>query len=65
MSIQQHLTELFARHSSLDAMLAEALQHPATTDDEITALKRQKLRVKDRIFALEQQLREQQSTQQS
>jgi hypothetical protein len=61
MSIQNQLADLIATHGSLEASLAEALKHPASTDDEITALKRQKLRIKDRISALEQQLREAQS----
>ena len=62
MSIQQHLAELVTKHRSLEASLAEALQHPATTDDEITALKRQKLRIKDQMSAFEQQLRNEQSS---
>lgn len=62
MSIQQHLAELCARHNLLEESLAETLQHPASSYDEITALKRQKLRIKDQISALEEQLRNKQPT---
>ena len=58
MSIAQQLAELVTRHRSLEASLSEALQHPASTDDEITALKRLKLRTKERMSDLEQQLRD-------
>jgi len=62
MSSAQQLAELVTRNRSLEASLAEALQHPASTDDEITALKRLKLHTKDRMSALEQQLRDKEST---
>ena len=53
MSIQAHLVELQAKHKALEAELAEAMNHPASTDLEIAELKRKKLRLKDRISSLQ------------
>lgn len=47
------LADLLAQHRALENELAEALVHPASTDSEIAAIKRQKLKVKDAIRALE------------
>lgn len=47
------LTELMAQHRVLETDLAEALDHPATTDTEIAAIKRKKLKVKDEIARLQ------------
>ena len=58
MGIEETLNDLKSRHQELESALALALTHPATGDDEITALKRQKLRLKDQIAALEQDLRD-------
>jgi hypothetical protein len=58
MGIEQTLHDLKSRHQELESALADALAHPATGDDEITALKRQKLRLKDQIAALELDLRD-------
>ena len=46
------LAELLAQHRALEAELAEAMAHPASTDAEIAAIKRQKLKVKDKISRL-------------
>jgi hypothetical protein len=43
------LAELMAQHHALEMELAEAIAHPATTDNEIAAIKRKKLRLKDEI----------------
>jgi hypothetical protein len=40
---------------ALEAELAEAMNHPASTDAEIAELKRKKLRIKDQISRLEHQ----------
>jgi hypothetical protein len=45
------LADLMAQHRALEHDLAEALVHPASTDSEIAAIKRQKLKVKDAIRA--------------
>jgi hypothetical protein len=55
MSLQAHLGELHAKHQALESELAEALNHPASTDAEIAELKRKKLRLKDEITRLEHQ----------
>jgi hypothetical protein len=55
MSLQAHLDELLAKHQTLEAELADAINHPASTDAEIAELKRKKLRIKDEITRLEHQ----------
>ena len=55
MSLQAHLGELYAKHRALEAELADAMNHPASTDAEIAELKRKKLRLKDEISRLEHQ----------
>jgi hypothetical protein len=47
------LADLLARHRALELELSEALVHPASTDMEIAVIKRQKLKVKDAIRALQ------------
>lgn len=55
MSVQAHLGELQAKHQALEAELADAINHPASSDAEIAELKRKKLRLKDEISRLEHQ----------
>ena len=55
MSLQAHLGELHAKHRALEAELADAMNHPASSDAEIAALKRKKLKLKDEITRLEHQ----------
>ena len=55
MSLQAHLGELHAKHRALEAELADAMNHPASTDAEIAELKRKKLKIKDEISRLEHQ----------
>ena len=55
MSLQAHLGELLAKHQALEADLADAIAHPASTDAEIAELKRKKLKIKDEISRLEGQ----------
>ncbi len=55
MSLQAHLSELASKHKALEAELAEALAHPAASDEEIAELKRRKLRLKDEMNRLEHQ----------
>ena len=43
------LSDLIAQHNALEAELAEALAHPASSDAEIAAIKRKKLKLKDEI----------------
>ncbi|MFO1133064.1 MAG: DUF465 domain-containing protein [Hyphomicrobiales bacterium] len=55
MSLQAHLGELQAKHKALEAELADAINHPASSDAEIAELKRKKLKLKDEISRLEHQ----------
>ena len=55
MSLQAHLGELHAKHKALEAELADAINHPASSDAEIAELKRKKLKLKDEITRLEHQ----------
>lgn len=55
MSLQAHLGELHAKHRALEAELADAMNHPASSDAEIAELKRKKLKIKDEISRLEHQ----------
>jgi hypothetical protein len=56
MSVQAHLGELAAKHRALEAELEDVLSHPASSDAEIAALKRKKLRIKDEMTKLEVQM---------
>jgi hypothetical protein len=55
MSLQAHLSELISKHKALETELAEAIAHPASTDQEIADIKRRKLKIKDEITRLESQ----------
>jgi hypothetical protein len=55
MSLQAHLSELAAKHKALEAELAEAMAHPASSDTEIAEIKRRKLKIKDEMTRLESQ----------
>jgi hypothetical protein len=47
------LADLLAQHRALETELAEAIAHPASSDAEIAAIKRKKLRIKDEITRLQ------------
>jgi hypothetical protein len=46
------LSDLIAQHHVLEAELAEAMAHPASSDAEIAAIKRKKLKLKDEIESM-------------
>lgn len=46
------LSELIAQHHALESELAEAMAHPASSDAEIAAIKRKKLKLKDEIESM-------------
>ena len=52
MNPSSSLSELLAQHHVLEVELAEAIAHPASSDAEIAAIKRQKLKLKDQIELL-------------
>lgn len=43
----QGASELHHRHQQLEAELAEVMRHPSATCEEISAIKRRKLRIRD------------------
>ena len=55
MTLQAHLGELISKHKALEKELADAIAHPATSDQEIAEIKRRKLKIKDEITRLEAQ----------
>lgn len=54
MSLESHLTELRKKHDSLSDMVVKAQRSPASDDTQISALKRQKLKLKEEITRLSQ-----------
>jgi hypothetical protein len=55
MSVQDHIEALRERHASLERALDEEIHRPLPNQDAVHDLKRQKLRIKDEISALERQ----------
>ena len=55
MTLQAHLSELISKHKALETELADAIAHPASTDQEIAEIKRRKLKIKYEITRLESQ----------
>jgi len=49
MSLQTHLAELTEKHKLLDRRIAEQITKPSTDELELRRLKREKLKIKDRI----------------
>jgi hypothetical protein len=56
MTLQAHLSELAAKHKALEVELADAMAHPASSDEEIAEIKRRKLKLKDEINRLEKEM---------
>ena len=54
MSVESHLAELERRHEALKREINEAQTHPGVDEFEISALKRRKLQIKDKIAQLKQ-----------
>lgn len=52
MSLSSHVEELKKKHLSLSQRVEEAQRAPGTSDIEIAALKKQKLRLKEEITRL-------------
>jgi hypothetical protein len=55
MSLDSELSQLISQHKMLEKELTDAIAHPATSDAEIAAIKRRKLKVKDEIMRLERE----------
>ncbi|MGD9966861.1 MAG: YdcH family protein [Hyphomonadaceae bacterium] len=56
MAIEQRLRELDARHRDLDLIIKTEAQHPSVDATRLTAMKRQKLRLKEEIEQLRQSM---------
>ena len=55
MSVQDRIEALREKHALLERALDEEIHRPWPNQDAVHDLKRQKLRIKDEIFALERQ----------
>jgi hypothetical protein len=55
MTLNSHIEELRRKHAALEAKVEEAFSHPGASDQEITELKKKKLRLKEEIARLEAQ----------
>ena len=55
MSVNDRIEALREKHASLEHAIDEETHRPLPNHDAITDLKRQKLRIKDEIVALERQ----------
>lgn len=56
MAIEQRLRELDARHRDLDIIIKNEAQRPSVDPARITAMKRQKLKLKEEIETIRQSL---------
>ncbi len=54
MAIEQRLRELDARHRDLDIIIRSEATHPSVDATRLTAMKRQKLRIKEEIEQIRQ-----------
>ncbi|MFO1187277.1 MAG: DUF465 domain-containing protein [Alphaproteobacteria bacterium] len=52
MKIESHIAELEEKHHRLEAEIQEELQHPGADGLHLSELKREKLRIKDRLERL-------------
>lgn len=53
MALDARIRELSARHRNLDDALSSEMKRPAIDEVRISAMKKEKLRLKDEISALE------------
>jgi hypothetical protein len=56
MAIEQRLRELDARHRDLDLMIETEAKRPAVDTTRLSAMKRQKLKIKEEIEDIRQRL---------
>jgi hypothetical protein len=57
MSLSAHLAELAEKHRLLDRRIEQELARPAATDQEISRMKLEKLKLKEEIEKLQAQSR--------
>jgi hypothetical protein len=55
MAIEQRLRELDARHRELDFIIENEAKRPSADDVRLTAMKRQKLKLKEEIETIRRQ----------
>lgn len=53
MSVSSHVEELRRKHQALEGKVEAAQRSPGSSDQEITELKKQKLKIKEEIERLE------------
>ena len=53
MALDARIRELAARHRSLEAAIASEMKRPSIDEVRVSAMKKEKLRLKDEIVALE------------
>lgn len=56
MGLESEISALQKEHDRLDGLIARELKHLGSDDLELTHMKREKLRLKDKIVRLSQQL---------
>lgn len=56
MALEQRLRELDARHRDLDLIIENEARRPAVDEMRLTAMKRQKLKLKEEIEDIRQRL---------
>lgn len=56
MAIEQRLRELDARHRDLDIIIQDEQKRPSVDTSRLSAMKRQKLKLKEEIETIRQQL---------
>jgi hypothetical protein len=56
MAIEQRLRELDARHRDLDIIIRNEATHPSVDATSLSAMKRQKLKLKEEIESIRQRL---------
>ena len=56
MAIEQRLNELDSRHRELDFMIENESKHPSVDPTALSAMKRQKLKLKEEIESMRQRL---------
>lgn len=56
MAIEQRLRELDARHRDLDLIIENEARRPSVDPARLTAMKRQKLKLKEEIESIRQRL---------
>lgn len=52
MSLSGHLRELDTKHKKLEALISEERRRPAADNVRMTALKKEKLKLKEQLVAL-------------